>query len=38
MIFQAPQSGAYEWLNRIIAIGHGERRTDSVHLTVYEVR
>lgn len=37
MIFEAPQSSAYEWLNRIIAIGHGERRTDSVHLTVYEV-
>jgi hypothetical protein len=37
MTFEAPQSGGYEWLNRIIAIGHGERRPDSVHLSVYEV-
>lgn len=38
MIFEAPQAGAYGWLNRLIAIGHGERRPDSVHLSVYEVK
>lgn len=37
MVFEASCSGPYEWLNRIIAIGRGERRSDSVHLSVYEV-
>lgn len=37
LVFEAPQSGPYEWLNRLIAIGHGERRPDSVHMSVYEV-
>mgnify|MGYP001176593247 FL=1 len=36
MIFEAP-SGRYEWLNRLIAIGHGERRARSVHISVFEV-
>lgn len=36
MTFEAPR-GRYDWLNRIIAIGVGERRAQSVHLSVYEV-
>jgi hypothetical protein len=36
MIFEAP-AGRYDWLNRLVAIGRGERRADSVHLSIYEV-
>ncbi len=36
MIFEAP-AGPYDWLNRLVAIGRGERRADSVHLSVFEV-
>jgi hypothetical protein len=37
MTFQAP-AGPYAWLDRIVAIGTGERRTSPVHLEVCEVR
>ena len=36
MIFEAP-AGRYDWLNRLIAIGQGERRAASVHLALFEV-
>ena len=36
MTFEAPP-GRYEWLNRLVAIGAGERRASSVHIAVYEV-
>lgn len=36
MTFEASQ-GPYAWINRIIAVGSGERRPDSVHIRVFEV-
>jgi hypothetical protein len=36
MTFEAPP-GRYDWLNRVVAIGTGERRSASVHIAVYEV-
>lgn len=36
MVFEAPQ-GPLDWLNRIVAIGTGERRANSVHLQIFEV-
>jgi hypothetical protein len=36
MLFEAPP-GPYAWLNRIIAIGTGERLTHTVRLSVYEI-
>jgi hypothetical protein len=36
MIFEAPK-GKYEWLNKLIAIGTGERRADTVHIDVFEL-
>ncbi len=36
MIFEAP-SGKYEWLNKLIAIGTGERRKSTVHISVHEL-
>lgn len=29
--------GPFEWLNRVVAVGTGERRADTVGLSVYEV-
>ena len=36
LLFEAP-SGPYEWLNRILAIGIGERLPDAVRVDAYEV-
>jgi len=36
MFFEAP-AGKYEWLNRLIAIGEGERGPDFVGIEVFEV-
>jgi hypothetical protein len=36
MFFEAP-SGAYDWLNRIIGIGMGERRNDHVLIEAFEI-
>ena len=36
MLFEAPQ-GPHDWLNRVVAIGTGERRAASVHIQVFEV-
>lgn len=36
LLFEAPP-GPHAWLNRILALGLGERRADSIHLRVYEV-
>ena len=36
MLFEAPK-GPYEWLNKLIAIGRGQRRPDTVELSVFEV-
>lgn len=36
MTFEAPK-GPYEWLNRILAIGEGERNPNGVQLSVFEV-
>ena len=36
MIFEAPE-GPYDWLNKIIGIGIGERRVDTVLIKAYEL-
>ena len=36
MLFEAP-TGALSWLNRMVALGVGERRPDGVSLTIFEV-
>jgi hypothetical protein len=36
MIFEVPR-GPYDWLNRVIAIGTGERQPHSIHIATYEV-
>ena len=36
MIFEAPK-GPYDWLNRLIAVGTGERRAAQVLIQVFEV-
>ena len=36
LLFEAPP-GPYDWLNRILAIGIGERRSDMVRVDAYEI-
>ena len=36
MIFEAPQ-GKYDWLNKLIAVGRGQRRPEGVVIDVFEV-
>lgn len=36
LFFEAP-AGPYDWLNRLIAIGIGERKLDSVHIEAVEI-
>lgn len=36
MIFEAP-TGRYDWLNRLIAVGTGERKSDQVLIEVFEL-
>ena len=36
LLFEAPR-GPYEWLNRVLAVGIGERRPDMVRVEAYEL-
>ena len=36
LLFEAPE-GPLGWLNRMVALGQGERRPDGVHLQIFEV-
>lgn len=36
MLFEAPK-GEFDWLNRLLAVGVGERRPDGIRLAIYEV-